>query len=853
MPADNRALAWLNAAGPERTCNAVCAPTEVRLAGERSTSIERLAIDTPETRLQSFDAVPVPVFACANDGALLYCNRRLAEYVGSDSAIKDGWLSLVHPDDRDDCRRACQQLQDAGGALEIDCRLRRGDGTYLWHSLRFARSDEARATAGWLAVATDIDQRKQLETKLDDADAEAVRLRAALDHQASETLAILDVIPLAIGIAEDVDCDVIRVNAAFADVLGTQPNVNVSKSAAGAAGLSFRILKDGIEMPAQALPMQVAARTGTSLEAIELDIVRGDGTSTTVLAYAAPLFDSERNVSGSIAAFVDVTQQRRAQRKLAQSEEMYRSLAEALPAMVLLTSTDGEVQYANRRLLDYSGRSIDELKTDWGDLIHPVDRERGSAAFSESVGLGKPFVSEYRVRRRDGMYRWHLGNTVPLRGADGAVFGWLGATIDIEDRKRGEMRERFIGEASNALASSLDYRLTLARAVELAVPLVADVCAIDLFGPDGALHRLAHAEVVGSGGLRAIRMRDWRVAPDSETTVGRAVSDGTPVLLTDINDEWLRGATRSAEQYEAARSIGLRSAVIVPMRVRDRLFGVISLLSGASGRCYEIQDRQMAEDLARRASVAIENSELFSEAQRTAADLHRANDAKDEFLGLVSHELRTPITTIFGNAYVLRKNAGRLREEDQNAAIADIEAEAQRLQGIIDNMFVLARIEAGGEIATEPILVRHVIDSAVSAHRIRFPGRKIVSRVPDTLEPAMAEQVYVDQVVRNLLNNAEKYSPPESAVEIEATMEGDDIAVRVLDRGSGIDMSEAEQIFTAFYRSSRTALHASGTGIGLAVCKRLVEAQAGRIWARSREGGGAEFGFTLPIDKEMVI
>jgi signal transduction histidine kinase len=176
----------------------------------------------------------------------------------------------------------------------------------------------------------------------------------------------------------------------------------------------------------------------------------------------------------------------------------------------------------------------------------------------------------------------------------------------------------------------------------------------------------------------------------------------------------------------------------------------------------------------------------------------------------------------------------------------DMEHEAERLQRIIDNLLVLARFEAGKELPTEPLLVRRAIVNVIEAYRRRMGGREISVSIGDDVVPVASEETYFEQVLHNLIGNAAKYSPPGAPIDVQAEREGDEVVVLVLDRGSGISEEDTTQIFEPFFRSRRTAGQAGGAGLGLAVCKRLVEAQGGRIWARPREGGGSEFGFALP-------
>jgi len=235
----------------------------------------------------------------------------------------------------------------------------------------------------------------------------------------------------------------------------------------------------------------------------------------------------------------------------------------------------------------------------------------------------------------------------------------------------------------------------------------------------------------------------------------------------------------------------------------------------------------------------------IEEIKRAQVALQRANQLKDEFLGLVSHELRTPLTSILGHGSVLLRHGATMSPEDRAASLDDIIHEAERLQRLVENMLVLAGVEGRQEVVTEPLLVQHAIPRVVALHHQAHPARIVEVRVAPGLDAVEAQPTYFDQVLSNLLSNAEKYSPPALPITVMADAEGAEVVVRVCDHGVGITDEEAAEIFKPFFRSARTATSAPGAGLGLAVCMRLIEAQGGRIWAAPRPGGGTEFGFAL--------
>jgi two-component system sensor histidine kinase KdpD len=246
---------------------------------------------------------------------------------------------------------------------------------------------------------------------------------------------------------------------------------------------------------------------------------------------------------------------------------------------------------------------------------------------------------------------------------------------------------------------------------------------------------------------------------------------------------------------------------------------------------------------------------------------------RDAFLGILSHELRTPITTVYAGSKVLARDE-RMRPDLRRELAADISAEAERLFRLVEDLLVMTRVERGAlELAREPVLLQRVVAAAIRLEQPSWPTTRFVPSKPVDLPAVAGDSLYVEQVVRNLLSNAAKYSPPGSEVEVVVEEAGEragsrhpssegspdspagnvsdgdaptGVSVRVLDRGTGFHAGEADDLFELFYRSPATAAQAAGAGIGLFVCRRLVSAMGGRIWARPRPDGGAEFGFTLP-------
>jgi PAS domain S-box-containing protein len=233
---------------------------------------------------------------------------------------------------------------------------------------------------------------------------------------------------------------------------------------------------------------------------------------------------------------------------------------------------------------------------------------------------------------------------------------------------------------------------------------------------------------------------------------------------------------------------------------------------------------------------------------RDVTEQRQREAVRETFIGVLSHELRTPITTIYGGSRILSRQDTTLDDDTRRAIFRDIADEAERLQRLVEDVVALNRFgEDDGELGQEPVLLQRIVPGVVASEEPRWPAVRFTVRVPAGLPTVVADPTYVEQVVRNLVSNAAKYGGTDASVEVILEPTDEEVAVRVLDDGPGIEPDEADRLFELFYRSPVTASATSGAGIGLFVCARLVRAMGGRIWARSRPGGGAEVGFALRV------
>jgi K+-sensing histidine kinase KdpD len=409
---------------------------------------------------------------------------------------------------------------------------------------------------------------------------------------------------------------------------------------------------------------------------------------------------------------------------------------------------------------------------------------------------------------------------------------------------------RFLAEARGMISEALDFNEALDKLMQTLVPRVADFASVVIKRADGTFERLASRWDSEQWREHAEQPLDFD--PNAASGIPGVLRSRTPELMSVIPERLYFELWPDGEKRQLARTSPMRSYVIVPVHFTDGTDAALSLVSATPGR-YREEDLELLQDFAHRAAIALDNARLFSELRDAAEELRRANAAKDEFLGLVSHELKTPITTIMGNAEVLYRRSDALDAESRAGALADIRNDAERLHRIIENLLVLARLERGQQFEREPLLVHRLAERLANEHRRRFPRRIVHITAGADTGPALAESGYAELVLRNLMSNAEKYSPPHEPIEVSIEHSDGEIIVRVLDRGVGFAPEEADELFTPFYRSTSVPANVQGIGIGLAVCKRLMEVQDGRVWARPREGGGSEVGFALPAIDEADV
>ena len=265
-----------------------------------------------------------------------------------------------------------------------------------------------------------------------------------------------------------------------------------------------------------------------------------------------------------------------------------------------------------------------------------------------------------------------------------------------------------------------------------------------------------------------------------------------------------------------------------------------------SGRLFRDADGRPARMLGTGQDVT-ERRRVEEQRDQLALEERREATFREAFIDVISHELRTPITTILGATQLLARQRSGLDAATRASLFADVRAESERLHRLVEDLLVLSRVERGRLVVeNEPLELRRLVQRIVA----RTAGERagdITIEIERDLPIAAGEATYVEQVLRNLLGNAAKYTTPGTPIRVDVRHQGDDVEIRVIDGGPGIPTSSLPRLFELYYRDPEHARMASGSGIGLFVCASLVQAMGGRIWAMPGPGGGSEFGFTLRV------
>jgi len=563
---------------------------------------------------------------------------------------------------------------------------------------------------------------------------------------------------------------------------------------------------------------------------------------------------------------------------LRESDARFRSVADAAPVLIWSSATDGLRDYFNQSWLHFTGRAAEaELREGWAHGIHPEDRDRYLTTYRNTFDERSDFEVEYRLRYRDGGYRWLLERGVPRYTPDGIFAGYVGSCIDITERKNveaeqerllsgqvaqrelaqaSERRSALLAEISDLLSGGLDSMPALETLASKGVPLLGDCCVIHLLDAQGRL------KIVGSSCGAAQRNEVFddyvsrsRIDEHPSDPVVQAVKAGKPVVVENLTRAWMNRSGLGTQQCALFEALSAHALFVVPLIAFGERLGAVSFLLIDNARRFVLADVHLAQEMASRIALGLRNRMLFLEAESARRQAEEASRVKDEFLATISHELRQPVHAI--NGWVRLLKTGKLPQEKAAHAVQVIEQNvALQAQIVKDLLDVSAMITGQLYLEPQPIALAPVISAAVESVRAAAEAKsiKLIAQLDALPRLLSGDAKRLQQVVWNLLYNAIKFTPREGSVEVALLNTGGQAQITVTDNGPGIDAQFLPHVFDHFrQQDSTTTRKYGGLGLGLAIVRHVVELHGGQVRAQNVSGArGAMFVVTLPFERAQA-
>ena len=494
------------------------------------------------------------------------------------------------------------------------------------------------------------------------------------------------------------------------------------------------------------------------------------------------------------------------------------------------------------------------------ERVHPDDVTLVRNTIDRAVKGGVGFSIDHRiVRSPTDTRRFHVEGRVVFDAA-GVPVRILGVGQDVTERhvaeiiarrlieeqaarsaaETAERRAAFLAEASRVLGASFDYQTTLATLARLAVPTLADFCSVSVVAPDTTycVVGVAHVDQALEPLVRELTAGAYACGPwisELRATVER----GEMARVDEITDEMLDASYLEAGPRSIIKQLRPRAYLTVPLRAGDRAVGALDLFMAESNRRYDAADVALAEELARRAALAVENARLFNDAQQ-------ATLARDQMLGVVAHDLRNPLSTMLMASTLLAETLEAASPAQRQVAM--LHRAGERMNRLIQDLLDVKRMESGHlSVDTCPLHAATLLAESADSLRPLAAAAALELRLeaPPGLPRVSADRHRMHQVLSNLIGNAIKFTPRGGTITLRGDVVADELRVAVADSGPGIPAEQLPHIFGQFWQGARTDRR--GIGLGLAIAKGIVEAHRGRIWVESTLGNGSTFYFTLPL------
>ena len=702
------------------------------------------------------------------------------------------WNDHLHPEDHDRMVGRLVRIATAGGPFDEEYRLRAKDGSWVWirdvgHAVKDADGSPV-LIRGLMVEITAQKAREQEREERQGRFQRVVENLPAIVYLESVT-------------REDNGIgQMLYVSPQVEEILGFPPEQWIEDPAAWARQFHpddrMRVRQE----------YERIERTGGPFQT-EYRMYARDGDIRWFRDEAALVRDEAGSPVYWQGIMYDITAQRETEERARESEDRYRTLVEQIPAIVYREEVTGDglkLVYINTRVQELIGITADEWLRDpgvWLESIHEDDRPYVIQENRRTELTGEPFLSEYRMRARDGRVVWFRDQAVMMRGPDGDPAYWQGVMIDITPLKEAT------GQLSEAEAR---YRTLVEQ-----IPAIAYIDPVD----DGPTVYISPQ----SGTVLGYEPEAWYADKDLWTK-----------LVHPDDRALMQGSAARGEPHAATYRLIARDGHEVWVQDQARL-----VLDDEGRPVYwqgvliDVTEQRRTQDL-----------ERDLERERTEAERLRVEDEmKTTFLQAVSHDLRTPLAAILGLAVTMERDDIEITEDETRDMARRIATNARKLDRIVSDFLDLERLNRGlAETHFEPIDVGALIREIVANSDLVTERRLAIDVAPITVK---ADAAMVERIVENLLGNTVKHTPGDSRIWVRLERTDDGAMLVVEDDGPGVAPGDRERIFETFRQGAGAG---AGSGLGLALVTRFAELHDGRAWVQERIGGGASFRVTLATD-----
>jgi PAS domain S-box-containing protein len=706
----------------------------------------------------------------------------------------DLWKRQIHPDDRETVLAQSEHSDRTGEPFVAEYRHRRADGRYVWiHEEALAVEHGPDGPTLVQGVMYDVTERRRAEQRLREAEG---RYRTLVER-----------VPAVTYLWDAAASDGRRmryVSPQMEPLLGLSPE----EWTRDATGWSRNVHPDDL---AHVRELWTSARTRGVPFRAEYRIVRGDGDVAWVRDEAVPVGSNDEGLPTYQGVLLDITERKRAEDRLREAEERYRTLVEQLPAITYVEDAAGAITYISPQIETFLGFTPREWTSDdeqWARLLHPDDRERVLAENAAPYVPGKVFNLDYRMYAKDGRLVWLHNEAVPVLGPDGVPTAWQGVVLDITAQKDAETHLRDAEERYRAI-----------------VEHIPGAVYVDV--PDGS-------------------MRSIYVSPQIRQILG--VSPDAWVSQPDLWLRMMHPEDRSEIEGSYAKAVEAGAAWSAEYRILHPdgrwvwVHDEITFVRDERGRRLFLQGVLFDISARKRAEEALRSSERR---ERDAAERLRALDEmKNTFLAAVSHELRSPLTSILGLSLTLKHQDVATAERGE--LLERLATNARKLDRLLGDLLDIDRLKRGivapqYRTVDVDLLVRRTVESLD-----HIEDRAVVLDLAAVR--ILADPAKLERIVENLVVNALRHTSRAVTIWVRVLETPEGALIAIEDDGPGVPDELRREIFAAFRQGPTRSAHSPGTGIGLALVSMFAELHGGRAWVEERVGGGASFRVLIPAE-----